>query len=60
MKKCFVNFKLIDGTGNEMMENCCMTVENGLITSIDANIECHCDCEKIDLEGQYVMPGMID
>ncbi len=60
MKKCFVNLNLIDGTGSKPIENASMTVEDGVITGFGVICDGGCDCETIDLQGKYVIPGLID
>jgi len=61
MKKCFVNLNLIDGTGNALIENTSIVVEDGVIKSVGTDCDCATyECEVIDLDGQYVMPGLID
>ena len=61
MKTIFKNFNLIDGTGKEMLKNTSMIIDSGSVKEID--IEMNHDPEGvdvIDLEGKYVIPGLID
>jgi len=60
--KIFVNVNLIDGTGNSIIENAFMKVENRIIQEVGSHFEGQSSDEQevIDLGGQFVMPGMID
>ncbi len=62
MKIYFKNLNLIDGTGKEVLKNAYIKVEDGIIKEIgnSFNENFHKEYEVIDLEGRYVMPGMID
>lgn len=60
MKIYFKNVNLIDGTGRDIIENVNILVENGVIKKIGKDIKVENDFELIDLEGKYIMPGMID
>lgn len=62
MKKFFKNLNLIDGTGNDSLQDAYIIVEDGIIKEIgnERNKKFEEDCEIIDLEGKYLMPGMID
>lgn len=60
MKTYFKNVNLIDGTGKDIIESVNILVENGVIKKIGKDIKVENDFELIDLEGKYIMPGMID
>lgn len=62
MKTCFKNLNLIDGTGKEVFKNAYIKVENGLIKEIgnDFDENKNKEYELVDVDGKYVMPGLID
>ncbi len=62
MKTCFTNVNLIDGTGKEILKGATLTTKNGVIEEIGIGKSCSCteECNVVDLENKYVMPGMID
>ena len=62
MKKHFINLNLIDGTGKDVQKNAYITVEDGVIKEIGiGSIEKSKEENNIiDLQGKYIMPGMID
>ena len=59
--KAIKNFVLIDGTGRAAAPNSAMLVDNGRITWIGpaSRLSAPAGAETIDLQGKYVMPGMI-
>ncbi|WP_055070228.1 metal-dependent hydrolase family protein [Clostridium massiliamazoniense] len=60
MKYYFKNLNLIDGTGKDIIEKTNMLVENNKLKYIGKDIKVENDFEVIDLEGKYVIPGIID
>ena len=42
------------------IENGTVLIENGVITAVGADVEIPFDAFEYDLEGKFVMPGMID
>jgi imidazolonepropionase-like amidohydrolase len=61
MVSVFKNINLIDGTGEKILKNAYMKVENGIIGEIGVGWnDNNKDFEVTDLGGKYVMPGMID
>ena len=52
--------RLIDGTGAEPQENVTITVENGVITQVDAGNASSNEGETLDLSSYTVMPGLIN
>lgn len=56
MKTLYKNCTLIDGTGNEPI-NTSFTVEDGRIIEIGDNLKAD---KEIDLDGKYIMPGLIN
>lgn len=56
MKTLYKNCTLIDGTGNEPI-NTFFTVEDGRIIEIGDNLKAD---KEIDLDGKYIMPGLIN
>ena len=57
-----VNISLVDGNGGELKKNTAIVVKNGLISSV-AGMESYRrpdGAQEIDLDGYYVMPGLID
>lgn len=56
MKTLYKNCTLIDGTGNEPINNS-FTVEDGRIIEIGDNLKAD---KEIDLDGKYIMPGLIN
>lgn len=60
MKKAYINGFILDGTENMSAFKGTIITENDKIIDIlpaDADIK---DCEKIDLCGKYIMPGLIN
>lgn len=61
MKYALINGKLLDGTENmQVREGVSILVENGLIKDIAENGSDLSGYEKIDLNGKYIMPGLIN
>ncbi len=61
MKTCFKNINLIDGTGKEVLKNSYIIVEDGMIKEIGTEYSNNFEqFQVVDLEGKYVMPGLID
>lgn len=61
MKTALVNGILLNGFENMQPENgLAILIENDKIADIIPQNEVEDDCEKIDLNGQYVMPGLIN
>lgn len=61
MKTALVNGILLNGFENMQPENgLAILIENDKIADIIPQNEVEDDCEKIDLDGQYVMPGLIN
>lgn len=61
MNTLFKNFNLIDGTGNAVIEDANMVVCDGKIEWIEsATDSLGGEYSIVDLNGSYVMPGMID
>jgi imidazolonepropionase-like amidohydrolase len=61
-KKIFVNFKLFDGIKDGLQENKIIVVNDERIEKIEENsaLEEHQEYEIIDLDGQTLLPGLID
>lgn len=59
MKTIYKNCNLIDGLNNPVKPNISVAVENGKITEIGSNLD-ETNCKVIDLNGKYLMPGMIN
>lgn len=60
MKKAYINGFILDGTENMTPVKGIIITENGRIAYVlpeDADIS---GCEKIDLGGKYIMPGLIN
>lgn len=53
----FYNFNMFNGIENKIYENTYMIVENGIIKEIGSDKFFY---DGYDLEGKYVMPGLID
>ena len=56
MKTCFTNAQIV--LTNEILENASLMIENGII--IEINPTSTSEAKIIDLQGQLLMPGMID
>lgn len=59
MKTIYKDCNLIDGLNNPVKPNISVAVENGKITAIGSNLD-ETNCKVIDLNGKYLMPGMIN
>lgn len=58
MKTIYKNVNILDGTKDmSMQENMMLTVEDGIITSIDKNDD---SVNGVDLNGKYLIPGLIN
>ncbi|MFH2130840.1 MAG: amidohydrolase family protein [bacterium] len=53
------NVNLIDGTGKGMQPGVCMEIESGIIKQISPEAPAAKD-DVIDLQGKYIIPGLID
>lgn len=62
MKTCYKNIKLIDGTGREILDNAYLLVEDGIVNETGRGLtgDIGEGSNIVDLEGKYVMPGLID
>jgi len=60
--KVLKNFTLIDGTGHDPVAHAAMIVDNGRITWVGpaAQLKAPPSAQVVDLQGKYVMPGIID
>lgn len=59
MKKVYRNLKLLDGTKDmEVKDHYMIMTDNGVITNVLEDAKT--DCEEIDLEGRFVIPGLIN
>jgi imidazolonepropionase-like amidohydrolase len=60
--KVLKNFTLIDGAGHPPMAGAAMILNNGRITWVGpvAKLKSPPSAQVIDLQGKYVMPGLID
>lgn len=58
--KLLKNANLIDGTGNDIMENVSLLVDGNIIREINKNIHAPLGTEIIDCKGNTLMPGLID
>jgi imidazolonepropionase-like amidohydrolase len=60
--KVLKNFTLIDGTGNPAIAEVAMLIDNGRIVRIGSarRLTAPDGAQVIDLEGKYVMPGIIN
>ncbi len=59
-KTAFIGGLLIDGTGNEPIENSVVLVEDKKIAYTGQMIEIGEDYKKINITGKTIMPGLID
>jgi len=61
MKIAYTNCTILDGS-EAMKPNAQMTitVENGKIISIERDNQLPADCQVVNLEGRYLMPGLIN
>lgn len=60
-KTAFINCNVLDGTKDMVLqENMTVIVEDKKIVSIEKSTEALAGCEVIDLEGRYLMPGLIN
>lgn len=59
-KIAFMGGLLVDGTGNEPVENSLLLVLDKKIQYVGPMMEVGEDYEKIDLKGKTIMPGLID
>ena len=58
MTKIYKNVNILDGTKNmNLQENMMIIVEDGIITSIEKNND---DVQGVDLNGKYMIPGLIN
>jgi len=55
-----INGKLIDGTGQDVMEKATILVEGEHFKSVGRQIDCPREARVIDLKGLTIMPGLID
>lgn len=61
MATLFENLHLIDGTGREMQKDATFLVDDGVIKAIHPDmVGVGETLERVDLQGNYVMPGLID
>lgn len=61
MKYAFINGKILDGTKDmAVQEGLCIVIDGEKITGIVSEEKVPGDCEKIDLNGRYIMPGLIN
>lgn len=61
MKYAFINGKILDGTKDmAVQEGLCIVTDGEKITGIVSEEKVPGDCEKIDLNGRYIMPGLIN
>jgi imidazolonepropionase-like amidohydrolase len=60
--KVLKNFTLIDGTGHDPVAHAAMIVDNGRIVWVGpaAQLKATPSAQVVDLQGKYVMPGIID
>ncbi len=60
--KVLKNFTLIDGTGHAPVDHAAMILDNGRIQWIGplARLKALPSAQVVDLQGKYVMPGIID
>lgn len=57
----FVNLKLFNGTDNKIIDNSYMSVdEKGKLTDVGVGTPGKVDNCVVNLEGKYVMPGLIN
>ena len=62
MKKlAFVGATIIDGTGGEVLEDAALLIEDKKIAKVTRRAEADLEgYEVIDVEGKYIIPGLID
>src|SRR5690349_18447272 len=58
MRQVIVNATLVDGRGGEPQRNATVVVEDNKIASIGGTA--HRDDNVLDLEGRYLLPGLIN
>lgn len=56
----FINATVYDGTGQSAMKNGVITVDQGKIRCIGPDCKIPENAEVIDIEGQYITPGLVD
>lgn len=59
-KKVFLNCNMFDGHAESVLVKCAVYVEKGVITKITENQNPSEGFEVIDLEGKYLMPGLVN
>lgn len=61
LKYAFVNGKILDGTKEmQVQENLSILIEDEVIVDIVAEEQVPAEYKKIDLQGRYIMPGLIN
>lgn len=61
MNYAFTNGKILDGTRDmHVQTGLCILVQDGTITDIVPDTADLADYETIDLQGRYIMPGLIN
>lgn len=60
MKYALVNATLLDGTKNMQPRSAAVLVEDGRIAAVEADAGSFGGVKTVDLEGRYLMPGLIN
>lgn len=61
LKYAFINGKILDGTKEmQVQENLSILIEDEVIVDIVAEEQVPAEYKKIDLQGRYIMPGLIN
>lgn len=61
MNYAFINGKILDGTKDMQVQNgLCILVQDGIITDIVPDTADLQNYDSIDLEGKYILPGLIN
>lgn len=61
LKYAFINGKILDGTKEmHVQENLSILIEDEVIVDIVAEEQVPAEYKKINLQGRYIMPGLIN
>ncbi len=58
--KAFTGARIIDGTGNAVMEKATLVVRDGRIEAVGPKVKVPRGAEQIDLSGKTIIPGLIN
>ena len=60
MKTVYANAYVFDGKKDSELKKQCVWVENGIIVDITDSVDHPKDCAIVELEGKYLMPGLVN